>query len=221
MCLDLLGKQPQASDRNYPVQGLLATERGPVYIEGPVEAGRLEELDFSDCLTNFRPAPQQKKALVTLSGDPDGTVYIVRFENTVIGYATFHDPDFPWWRNTGIAELVELGGLEIARPWRGVGVAKALFQALFCNEQFPYFEDKIVMNIQTIYCWDLDCSAETTWQYRNMMKTMLEKFDFFVQFTDDPEVREHPANMLMVRIGRNTSKQSREAFASKCVSRNC
>ena len=220
MCLDLLGKHPQASDRNDPVQGMLATENGPVYIEGPVEAGRLKQLDFSDSLTNFRPAQQQKKALVTLAGDPDGSVYIARFERAIIGYATFHDPDFPWWKNTGIAELVELGGLEVAAPWRSFGVAKALFKALFCNEDFPYFEDKIVMNIQTIYCWDLNCSTQTTWQYRNMMKTMLEKYNFAVQFTDDPEVREHPANMLMVRIGKKVSRQSREAFEALCLSRN-
>lgn len=221
MSLNVLGQlNSQPAGGNYPVQRLLATDRGEVCVEGPVEPERLKQMEFLETLTNFRPASQQKKALVTLAGDADGMVFVARLAQTVLGYMSFHDPDFPWWRNTGLAELMELGGLEIAPQWRGFGVSTYLFKSLFCNEDFLFFEDKIVMNIQTLHCWDLCHATQSPWQYRNMMQKMLERFDFQVARTDDPEIREHPANLLMVRLGKNVSEEARAVFFDLCTSRS-
>lgn len=213
-------RSPQPAGGSYPVQHLLTTNKGKVYVEGPVEAERLKQMDFLETLTNFRPAAQQKKALVTLAGDMDGMVFIARLESTVLGYITFHDPDFPWWRHTGLEELMELGGLEVAPQWRGSGISTQLFKSLFRNEDFLFFEDRIVMNIQTLHCWDLCHATQSPWQYRNMMQKMLERFDFQVAKTDDPEIREHPANLLMVRLGKNVSEEARAFFFDLCTSRS-
>lgn len=202
--------------KRYPVENVICTDVGPVYIEGPVEREKLEKLFFAEGLSNFRPPGQQKKALEMLAEDEDGLVFIARHEHTIIGYATFHNPDFPWWQNTGIEELMELGGLEIDPDWRNSGVASGLFKALFGNEQFDFFEDKIVMNIQTVHCWDIRRSGFSIWEYRELMRGMLEKFGFYVQSTNDPEVREHGANMLMVRIGKHVEKEAAQEFLDIC-----
>ncbi len=203
----------------YPVQEMLYTDHGTVFIEGPLAAERLRQMEFAETMNIFRPAPQQKKALVLLAGDPDGMVFTARFGNMVIGYVTFHDPDFPCWKNTGLEELVELGGLEIAPQWRGCGITSAFLNSLFGSGSFNYFEKKIVMNIQMVSCWDLEYFGRSAWQYRKLMKTMLERFGFRVERTDDPEVSEHPANMLMVRMGKDVSRESCELFQELCLSR--
>ncbi len=220
MSLYLLGECSQGIANSYPVQNTLTTDQGTVQFEGPVTFEHLRQLSFCESLNNFRPAQKQKIALETLAGDPDGMVFIARFEETIIGYVTFHDPDFPWWKNAGVKGLVELGGLEIAPSWRGSGVSSAFFKSLFDNEQYAYFNDKIVMNIQTIHCWDLCNSNKSPWGYRDMMKGMLGKYGFQVEHTADPEIREHLANMLMVRMGENVSRESKEAFLTHCTSSN-
>lgn len=206
--------------KNSPVQGILLTDKAVVHLEGPVDRKFLERLNFSEGLNNFRPCQQQKKALENIAGDPDGMVFIALCVDTVIGYITFHDPDFPWWKDTGIKELVELGGLEIAPEWRNCGIASGMLKAIFSNEAYDYLEGKIVMNVQTVYCWDMRNSNLSPWQYRNLMKSMLEKFDFVVENTDDPEIREHPANMLMVRYGKKVKKESIARFLYACKSRS-
>ncbi len=203
-------------DRGYPVESLVLTDAGPVFVEGPVEREELEKLSFSDGLDIFRPPKKQKEALKKLAGDEDGMIFIARKESMVVGYATFHNPDFPWWQKTGVKELIELGGLEIDPRWRNSGVASGLLQALFDNDEYPYWEYKIVMNVQTVHCWDLRRIGLSEWKYRELMRKLLEKYGFSVQPTDDPEIKDHWANMLMARVGKNVEKGSYARFLNSC-----
>lgn len=176
---------------------VLVTAGGEVIIEGPVTGERLGLLELHPQMNNFRQPPAQLQALVTITGFPEGKVYIARLDHTIIGYVTFHHPDeYSRWGNH--PRVIELGGVEVARDWRRCHVGSSLLEYIFEGE---LWEDYIV--ITTEYCrhWDTGGNNLTVWEYRDMMDKFFGRAGFFVKYTTDPDILEHPANALMARIG--------------------
>jgi acetoin utilization protein AcuA len=55
-------------------------------------------------------------------------------------------------------------------------------------------------------------SLSNVWDYRNMMERLMKSVDMVWFATDDPEICSHPANCLMVRIGKEVPLSSVEKF---------
>lgn len=186
----------------------LTTDRGTVIIEGPVSEASLESLVMDEGLGNFRNPGRQKEALTHIAGLPEGLVYIARFEERIIGYVLFHYPSeySRWIRHP---RILELGAIEISRNWQRRGLAKALLAESFKN---PVLEEFVVITTEFHWHWDLKNSNLDVWQYRDMLKRVFGSVGFKRRHTDDPEILEHPANMLMVRMGKNVSKSHSDMF---------
>ncbi|WP_027365876.1 GNAT family N-acetyltransferase [Desulfotruncus alcoholivorax] len=186
----------------------LTTSKGPVVIEGPVSANYIESLGIVKSLNNFRNAKRQKEALGYVAGLPEGMVYIARHENEIIGYVLFHYPN-QYSRWVKHPRILELGAIEVSREWQRRGLAKAILTEAFKNSAL---EDYIIITTEFYWHWDIKNSGLDVWGYQRMLKNVFGSVGFKRRRTDDPEILEHQANMLMVRIGNNVSPNHIKMF---------
>lgn len=173
------------------------TPHGPVHIEGPASKEYLETLKMNDKLTNFRMPDRQHEALCIIAGSPEGIVYIARNENEIVGYVVFHYPSqFSRWSKH--PRTLELGAIEVSGKFKRMGLGAQLLKAAFSN---PVMEEYIIITTEFFWHWDLKDSGLDVWNYQRMLTKLFGTVHFKKRRTDDPEILEHPANMLMVRVG--------------------
>ncbi|TBL78295.1 GNAT family N-acetyltransferase [Paenibacillus thalictri] len=181
-----------------------------IVVEGPVAAAHLKTLDMHPDLDAFRRPREQLQALVEISELPEGRIILSRLGNQIIGYVTFHYPDeLERWSEGGMLDLVELGAIEVADDYRGLGLGKRMIQLAFTDDQM---ENYIIFTTEYYWHWDLEKSGLNVWDYRKMMEKLMKCVDMVWFATDDPEICSHPANCLMVKIGKRVPLSSVEQF---------
>jgi len=161
-------------------------------------------------LDAFRRPAEQHEALVEIAGLAEGRIIIAREDDLIVGYVTFHYPDeLERWSEGGMTDLVELGAIEVANDYRAYGIGKRLIALAFAEEQL---ENMIVFTTEYYWHWDLEGTKLNVWDYRNMMERLMKSAGMIWYATDDPEICSHPANCLMVRIGKEVPLSSIEQF---------
>jgi acetoin utilization protein AcuA len=178
--------------------------------EGPVTPDHLRKLRMHPDLDAFRQPSEQHEALIEISELPEGRIIIARDGDTIIGYVTFHYPDeCERWSEGKMEDLIELGAIEVADDYRSAGIGKTMLQLAFMDGQM---ENMIVFTTEYYWHWDLKGKMSNVWDYRKMMERLMQSVDMVWFATDDPEICAHPANCLMVRIGKNVPLSSIEKF---------
>lgn len=195
----------------------MPTTSGSLKIRGPVNPEQLIKCSLAEGLCCFRDSCRQHNALFELAGQPDGLIFTVSHANIIVSYASFQKPDYPWWRKHNFAQLFELGSIETDLSWRKMGLSKMLLNSIFKNPVFSFFEDFIVIAPQFIQSWDLKNTGSSPWAYRQLMIKLFTQYSFAAWDTVDPEIMEHPCNILLARIGKNISKINIEQFACCCL----
>lgn len=188
----------------------IETPKGIVVIEGPVKPKKIAQLQFHQDLTAFRPPEKQQIALVEIAELPEGRIIIARNDNTIVGYVTFLHPDpLESWSKGNMENLIELGAIEVAPEFRGYAIAKKLLQVSMMDDAM---EDYIIITTEYYWHWDLKGTGLDVWEYRKMMERMMNSAGLIWYATDDPEICSHPANCLMVRIGKRVDTESIQQF---------
>lgn len=188
----------------------LKTPKGTLVIEGPVQAHNLEMYEFHPDLVAFRPADQQYKAIVEISKLPEARIIIARHEHTIVGYVTYLYPDpLERWSEGKMDDLIELGAIEVAADFRGCAVGKNLLEVSMMDD---HMEDYIILTTEYYWHWDLKQTGLNVWEYRKVMEKMMNAGGLEWMATDDPEICSHPANCLMVRIGKRVDPQAIQKF---------
>ncbi|MBW7459090.1 GNAT family N-acetyltransferase [Paenibacillus sepulcri] len=188
----------------------LACQDRELVIEGPIPADILSGYVLHPDLDAFRRPIEQHKALVEIAELTEGRIIAVRDAETIVGYVTFHYPDeLERWSEGGMDDLIELGAIEVANSYRGLGLGKRLIETAFAEEQL---ENAIVYTTEYYWHWDLENTGLNVWDYRAMMERLMKSVGMIWFATDDPEICSHPANCLMVRIGREVPLSSVEQF---------
>ncbi|MFB9330597.1 GNAT family N-acetyltransferase [Paenibacillus aurantiacus] len=181
-----------------------------IVIEGPVPAAELAHYTLHSDLDAFRRPPEQHKALIEIAELIEGRIIIARDAETIVGYVTFHYPDeLERWSEGGMEDLIELGAIEVADSYRSLGLGKRMIQTAFEGEQL---ENAIVYTTEYYWHWDLEGTKLNVWDYRSMMEKLMQSVGMVWFATDDPEICAHPANCLMVRIGKDVPLSSVEQF---------
>lgn len=181
-----------------------------IRIEGPVPPGQLVGKHMHKDLDAFRRPNDQHEALVEIAGLPEGRIIIARDGEMIVGYVTFHYPDeMERWSEGNMQDLIELGAIEVANDYRGLGLGKRMIKLAFEGQQL---ENMIVFTTEYYWHWDLQNSKLSVWDYRAMMEKLMKCVDMVWFATDDPEICSHPANCLMVRIGKEVPLSSAEQF---------
>lgn len=179
-------------------------------VEGPVSGEELRKLTMHADLRAFRRPHEQHEALIEIAGLPEGRIIVARHGDTIVGYVTFHCPDeMESWSEGNMPDLIELGAIEVAKDYRGVGLGKLMIGTAFLEDQM---ENLIVFTTEYYWHWDLEGSGLNVWEYRKMMEKLMESVGMIWYATDDPEICSHPANCLMVRIGKRVPLSSEEKF---------
>ncbi|WNR46538.1 GNAT family N-acetyltransferase [Paenibacillus roseipurpureus] len=187
-----------------------ANDQPNIIIEGPVPAEQLRELTMHSKLDAFRRPKEQLEALIEISELPEGRIILARDGDTIVGYVTFHYPDeIERWSQGNMKDLIELGAIEVADDYRSMGLGKKMIGLAFESEQM---ENVICFTTEYYWHWDLENSKLTVWEYRQMMEKLMKSVDMVWFATDDPEICSHPANCLMVRIGKQVPISSIEQF---------
>jgi len=181
-----------------------------VVVEGPVTPEHLLTLHMHKDLDSFRRPKDQHEALVEIAGLPEGRIILSRCGDMIVGYVTFHYPDpIERWSEGNMKDLIELGAIEVSDEFRNMGLGKKMIHLAFEQEQL---EDVITFTTEYYWHWDLDKSGLDVWEYRKMMEKLMKSVDMEWCATDDPEICSHPANCLMVRIGKKVPISSVEQF---------
>ena len=103
------------------------TEKGTIFIEGPLAPEEISKLNFHEGLVAFRPPEEQKKALIEIAGLEEGRIIVARDGNTVVGYVTYLYPDpLESWSEGNMENLLELGAIEVTPPYRSLSIGKQL-----------------------------------------------------------------------------------------------
>lgn len=166
-------------------------------------------LKFDDGLTCFRSAEEQFAALTSLLADGDGFIFVALDGTLIVGYAAFQTPEpHSYYFGQGI---LELGAVEVSPKYRGKGIGKKIFAAI---KEEPIFEEYITIATEYYWHWDLKNTGLTVWDYRKMLERLFAIGGFRPVSTDDPDILSHPANVLMVRYGKNVPIKAIEAFDS-------
>ena len=180
----------------------IKTPGGSVTIEGPASEEHLKNLKMNEHLSNFRVPDRQHEALCIVAGSPEGLVYIANCGQEIVGYVAFHYPSqFSRWSKH--PRVLELGAIEVSRGYKRYGLGTKMLKAAFSN---PVMEEYIVITTEFFWHWDLKDSGLDVWNYQRMLTKLFGSVHFKKKRTDDPEILEHPANMLMVRIGTKISE---------------
>ncbi|MBM4762590.1 GNAT family N-acetyltransferase [Bacillus sp. B15-48] len=188
----------------------LETNHGVLIIEGPIPPEQLEKLEFHHDLVAFRTPEKQHRALIEIAALPEGRIIIARHEQVIVGYVTYLYPDpLERWSEAGMDNLIELGAIEVIPKFRGAHVGKNLLIISMMDEAV---EDFIIITTEYYWHWDLKNTGLNVWDYRKVLEKMMSVGGLVWYATDDPEICSHPANCLMVRIGKRVSLESIEKF---------
>ncbi|WP_106496883.1 GNAT family N-acetyltransferase [Lentibacillus sp. Marseille-P4043] len=186
------------------------TIQGPVIIEGPLSSTELKNYHFHEDLTAFRPAPKQFEAILGIADFPEGRLIVARTNDTIIGYVTYLHPDpLERWSEFKMDDLIELGAIEVIPKYRSAKIASGLLQVSMMDD---YMENYIVISTEYYWHWDLNGTKLSVWDYRKVMEKMMAAGGLSPAPTDDPEIISHPANCLMVRIGKHVPDDSINQF---------
>ncbi len=178
------------------------TRRGPVTIISTCAVSVLETLGIDDGLGFFwhNRSDLQRAALLKIAAQPQSRVTVAHNADcAIVGYVTITTPDEDTrWGRDHIDGLLELGGIEVSRAWRGLGLSDALMKATFANGAF----DKMIV-IATGYrwCWDVEPTGLTVREYREMLLRVFQRYGFEFFETDEPNIAWYPDNALVARIG--------------------
>lgn len=188
----------------------LHTSKGKVYIEGPMGTSELENLKMNEELNNFRPSEKQKLAIINISKMAHSMVYIARYNQEIIGYVTFHPMDSftRWYKHP---KVIEMGCIEMAPSWRHCKLGENLMLLAFSDQRL---DDYIVLTMEYSWHWDLNNSKLNIWEYQKMLTRLFARVGLNKINTNDPEILEHPANVLMARIGTKVSPENISLFES-------
>jgi acetoin utilization protein AcuA len=210
----------------FMVEREVATEKGTVRLVRELEPGFVAGLHMGEGLGIFfhyryDDAHRTKEVLSALCAGDDQRIACAVCTDDLIGYVTAVPPEpGSRWEAIGNALgapagrpaapiLIELGSIEISKPWRSLGLARSLLEFLF---EDAFFNGRIVFSRELSWHWDLKSSGLSAYEYRSMLLRLFERVGFRYCETDDEEIGYSGENMLMVRVGPDVPAETAFVF---------
>ena len=105
-----------------------------------------------------------------------------------------------------MANTCELA-IEVSTHWRRLGIARQLLSLAL---EFDTVEEMILVALGLSWHWDLKGSGLSPFRYRYVIARTFEPYHFFECLTDEPNIGMDPANILLVRIGKDVKPEVME-----------
>ena len=210
------------------VEKEIITKKGPVRLIRGLEPGSVKGLTMGEGLGIFfhyryEDAHKTKEVLSTLCGSECQRLACAVKDNELVGYVTVVcTAEGSRWKGIndsllktaeGLSDpiLMELGSIEISKPWRSLGLARQLLEFMFLEGGF---RDRIVFSRELSWHWDLKSSGLTAYEYRSMLHNLFESVGFRYCETDDEEIGYAGENMFMARVGEDVPPETALLFHS-------
>jgi acetoin utilization protein AcuA len=179
-------------------------------VERIVQLADLARVDIAPGFFAITRSPNLREVLAGVL-DVGGVVTAALHRSVVIGYAV----DLPFvpvpfarrWQS--VPDARELGAIEVARAFRGTGVARRLLDEMFRGGRL---DGKIVIAEGLCWHWDAEARGLSYAECRAALLALfagagLERFH-----TDETEIAYSPCNFLAARVGPDVPEESRRAF---------
>ena len=188
-----------------PLRRGFETAAGPLILRSFCSAALVASLKAERGLHAFAHVPEREhQLLLGIAERPDCVLtlaYTPRGE--IVGQVTLAPAD-TWWQ--GVANTYELA-LEVSTHWRRLGIARQLLSLALA---FDTVEEMILVALGLSWHWDLKGSGLSPFRYRSLLAHILEPYHFFEGLTDEPNISMDPANILLVRIGKDVKREVME-----------
>ncbi len=186
-----------------------------LHIEQLRSSAFLRGIAIADGFAAITRGPQLRGVLANVL-DQGGVVTAALHGTTLAGYVV----DLPFmpipflgaeirrrWQD--VPSTREVGGIEVARPFRSGGIARRLLAAMVADGRL----DAVILLAEGFHShWDLEARPVSVWDARAQLIRLFETAGFVRHDTDEPEVTESPANFLVARVGPRVPELHRAAF---------
>jgi len=190
-----------------------------------VRIEQLTEVSKVDIVPGFfavTRSPELREMLLSIL-ELDAAVFAALHGSLLVGY-TVDLPFLPvlyagdqWSRRwQKLPDVRELGAIEVARGFRGCGLARRLLAAQL---ESPRLDGQILIGEGLAWHWDTEGRGQTLSDCRRSLLSLFAHAGFGKYQTDEPEVSYSLANFLVARLGPQVSETSRLAFEAALFER--
>ncbi len=174
------------------------TAAGPLILQSFCSPALVASLKAERGLHAFAHFPEREHHLLLgIAERPDCALTLAYTPGgEIVGQVTLAPAD-TWWQ--GVANTYELA-IEVSAHWRRLGIARQLLSLAL---EFDAVEEMILVAVGLSWHWDLKGSGLSPFRYRSLLRHLFEPFDFFECMMDEPNISMDPANILLIRLGKD------------------
>ena len=185
----------------------IATPVGPIYLRHRCSSSLVESLRVDRGLCAFARLPEREHALLLgLARRSDSRLALAYTPaGEIVGQVTLTPAD-AWWE--GLANTYEIA-VEASSGWRKLGIARQLLALVFAQEAL---ERHIILGMGLSWHWDTEGLGINRFRYRELVKQLFAPYDFVEYLTSEANIRMDPANILLVRLGRDVDHETLNHF---------
>jgi GNAT superfamily N-acetyltransferase len=185
----------------------MATPVGPIYLRHRCSPSLVESLRADCGLRAFARLPEREHALLLgLARRSDSRLALAYTPaGEIVGQVTLAPVD-AWWE--GLANTYEIA-VEASSGWRKLGIARQLLALVFEQEAV---EQHIILGMGLSWHWDTEGLGINRFRYRELVKQLFAPYGFVEYLTSEANIRMDPANILLVRLGRDVDQETLNHF---------
>jgi len=189
---------------------IVETSKGPLLLRDFCPPSLVERLTADSGLHAFARLPEREhQLLLNIAQNPDCALTLAHTpDGAIVGEVTLTFGD-EWWE--GVDDIYEVT-IEISSQWRNAGIGR---QLLAFALELETLEKMILFAMGLSWHWDMENMGITPHHYRELLARLFASQGFVEYTTTEPNINMEPANILLVRIG----KQVDPAVASHFLKR--
>ena len=191
------------------------TSKGTLFLQQFSPPSLVERLRADDGLRAFAHHPEgEYRLLLNLARNPECALALAYTESgEIVGQVTLAPAD-AWWQ--GLASTYEIA-VEVSLPWRRLGIAR---QLLTLALELRTLERMILLAMGLCWHWDTAGLDLGPLRYRRLIAQLFAHHNFVEYRTAEPNIRDDPANILLVRMGNQVDHQTSSQFLSCLLQSN-
>jgi len=199
--------EPPSRESVIPPHKTIATPLGPIFLQYHCPPLLVESLRAGRGLRAFARLPEREHALLLgLARRSDSRLALAYTPaGEIVGQVTLAPAD-AWWG--GLANAYEIA-VEVSSGWREFGIARHLLALVF--EQEP-LEHRIILGMGLSWHWDTEGLGINRFRYRQLVARLFAPYGFVEYMTSEANIRMDPANILLVRLGRDVDRETLNQF---------
>jgi len=185
----------------------LKTQAGLIFLQDDCSTELLEQLRADEGLCAFARKPEREyQFLLNVARSSDQKLTLAyTAAREIVGQITLAPAD-DWWQE--LDNVYEIG-IEVSSGWRRLGIARQLLTLALEDDAV---EDNIILAMGLIWHWDIEGTGLAAFEYRKFLEERAAQYGFSEYLTSEPNIRMHPANILLARIGSRVSQENMNRF---------